>query len=81
MAEILSNDYRDEQAALVADPIIRAMAYPMTLSLICEYFHADGTPRFEFMQMANAEYRSRGGDKSQTLGAVARALKTVLEES
>jgi hypothetical protein len=74
-AELISDDYRHEQAALVADPIVQAMAKEVEEhELRDSLFHEDGTPRFAFMLRANSEYRRRSGKESRSLGGVARAI-------
>jgi len=76
---ILSDDYRKEQEALLADPIVAAMAASLTAGELVELIHPDGTPTFEFMLAANAEYRSRGGKASWSMGGVGRALATLVQ--
>lgn len=77
--------YGETERRLASDPIIIAMAkgladVPRT-ELVHDTSESDThlTPRFEFMQAANAEYRSRGGTDGGHIGAVAHALLLVLD--
>ena len=81
MSTLLGDEYREEQAALMADPVVRAMAVSLRPSDIAAEFHFDSdTPRFGFMMASNAEYRSRGGQHSRSIGGVAHALAAIVRE-
>lgn len=71
--------YDETVKALVADPIVIDMAGGLAGVPVSELAHDGGTPRFEFMQAANAEYKSRGGEGGGHIGAVAEALLKLLE--
>lgn len=75
---IVSNEYREEHQRLIDDPIIAAMAVGLRDVPMDEMAHDGGTPRHEFMGAANAEYRSRGGEASFSIGGVANALLTLV---
>lgn len=86
MAMLRSKDYGETEARLAADPIVIAMAKGLANVPRSELVHdtsdvtdTDVTPRFEFMQRANAEYRERGGTDGGHIGAVAHALLMVLD--
>jgi len=71
--------YDEAVERLVADPIIIAMAHGLATVDRDSLVHPrdDEGPeqaRFEFMQMANAEYAMRGGANQAHVGAVSEAL-------
>ena len=71
--------YDEAVERLVADPIIVAMAHGLANVDRDSLVHPrdDEGPeqaRFEFMQMANAEYAMRGGASQAHVGAVSEAL-------
>ena len=74
MAAIIADHYREEYAALAADPIVIDMAAGLADVQTSDIAHPNGSPRFEFMLAANDEYRSRGGTISRSIGGVATAL-------
>ena len=81
MAVIKAKHYGETEARLAKDPIVKEMAKGLAGVPMDEMVHEDGeTPRFEFMQAANAEYRERGGEDGGHIGAVANALLKVLAE-
>lgn len=86
MAAIEADHYREEEAALRADPIIKAMAAEIKEGLdagavtMDEFVHETGTPKHGFMGGAGAEYRKRGGEKGRSIGGPARAVLAELRE-
>lgn len=80
MSMIVSDDDREEEAALMADPILIGMATEFEADVdLSEFYHDDGTPRSPFMGVANEEYRKRGGEHSRSLGGVGRALYRLVQ--
>jgi len=81
MTVIKAKHYAETEDRLAQDPIIQAMAKGLAGVPRSELVHdgPDATPRFEFMQAANAEYRKRGGKDGGHIGAVAHALLKVLD--
>jgi len=86
MAVIKAKHYGETEARLAQDPIVIAMAHGLADVPRSELVHDTSdvsdthvTPRFEFMQKANAEYRARGGQDGGHIGAVAHALLMVLD--
>jgi hypothetical protein len=78
---IRSKDYDITEDRLTSDPIVQAMAKGLAGVPRSEMVHEDSTtPRFEFMQAANAEYRSRGGTDGGHIGAIAHALLKLIGE-
>ncbi|MGW0061367.1 hypothetical protein ACWDTT_15755 [Streptosporangium sandarakinum] len=79
---IRASHYDDAVSRLVADPIVRRMVVGLTSEADAVLTHDDGkTPRFEFMQGANAEYAKRGGVIDAHIGAVAEALLVLRREA
>jgi hypothetical protein len=80
MAVIRAAHYGEVEARLMKDPIVIAMAKGLAGVPVDQMVHPgfDGTPRFEFMQAANREYRERGGQDGGHIGAVAHALLNLL---
>ncbi|AYD87113.1 hypothetical protein SEA_NICOLETERA_86 [Mycobacterium phage NicoleTera] len=78
MTVIKAAHYGETEARLQRDPIVVAMSVEMTGApdkIKASWTHDDGKqPTFEFMQMANGEYRRRGGTDGGHIGAVAHAL-------
>jgi hypothetical protein len=66
--------YGEARRALTQDPIVQDMAHGLAYVPRSTLVHDDGTPRFEFMTRANAEYARRGGKGQAHMGAVAEAL-------
>jgi len=84
MVMIKAKHYDEVEELLANDPIVIAMAHGLAKVEREQMVHEDGSPRFEFMQSANAEYRERGGkgsghDEGDHIGAVAHALLKVLD--
>lgn len=76
MATIRAQHYRDEQAALVADPIIQRMVRDLQQApSIRQQFVAGG---FEMMMAALNGYRNLGGKNAHSIGGVLEALQTLL---
>jgi hypothetical protein len=73
---IEATHYEETRLAFMADPIVQAMAEELPDAFLYggDMLSADGTPRFEFMQMANGAYRRKGGALSGHIGAVAEAI-------
>lgn len=78
---IEARHYSETRERLAQDPIVRAMAAGLPVSLLEDgsITHESGTPRFGFMQAANAEYRARGGQDGGHIGGVAEAVIAVLK--
>ena len=72
--------YGETEQRLISDPIIGDMVGGLIHVPRAELAHDTGTPRFEFMQAANHEYRSRGGtgNGNSHIGAVANVLLRLL---
>ena len=68
-AIISSPEYPNEVKALMADPIIKAMATGLPA-------HVD-TGAWNFIMAANQEYRRRGGKLATLIGTVAEAIEAV----
>ncbi|AQT28483.1 hypothetical protein SEA_TNGUYEN7_85 [Mycobacterium phage TNguyen7] len=69
--------YEETRQRLQRDPIIIAMSIEILgapTEIKASFAHDSGTPTFEFMQRANAEYARRGGTDGGHIGAVAEAL-------
>lgn len=79
MGAIRASHYGETEKRLASDPIIIAMAKGLAGVPREEMFHENGTARHEFMMAANREYRSRGGTDGGHIGAVANALKMILD--
>jgi hypothetical protein len=86
MSVIESGDYETTRQRLMQDPIVLAMAQGLsnTPSEGMVYPGPDKTPRFEFMQACNTEYRERlanlglKDDQPRHIGAVAETLIRLL---
>lgn len=79
MATIRADHYREDVDRLIADPIVRDMAGGLAGESIANLTHDDGTPRFEFLLAANAEYTRRAGHGANAhLGGVPEALVAIL---
>lgn len=72
--------YDEAVNRLVDDPVVRAMAADLIAAEVRMELlaHDDGTPRFEFMNGANAEYRARGGTDGAHIGAIGEAILKIL---
>jgi hypothetical protein len=75
MGEIVSDKYREEQARLMADPIIREMAATVV---------ADPPPweldSWNFIVAAGNEYKRRGGTQQESIGGPAKAIAALVAE-
>jgi hypothetical protein len=72
--------YDQAVAALMAERVVREMAAGL-LNPDAELRHEDGTPTFQFMQNARAEYEFRTGHAAAGhIGAVAEALLAIRDE-
>lgn len=80
MATIQAAHYAEARNKLMTDPIIQDMVVGLEAVSLDALQHDDGTPRFEFMQVANAEYDKRGGTYKAHLGAVPEALLALLKK-
>lgn len=85
MGAIVSDRYRQAEKALSEDPIIVDLAKEIREALeashveLSNFVHSDGdTPRWEFMQNAAREYRTRGGTIESHIGGPARAILAVV---
>jgi hypothetical protein len=86
MSVIESEDYENTRQRLMKDQVVLAMAQGLSNTPSEEMVHPgpDKTPRFEFIQAANAEYRKRlerlelPDDQPRHLGGVAEALIRLL---
>jgi hypothetical protein len=67
---IMADHYREEEARLVKDPIVIAMAQSLTDN---DDLHVSG-----FAVGALREYQRRGGTQAASIGSVASALRTIL---
>lgn len=75
MVGVIEGPGRNQRICRLMDSvIIQAMAAEMPAAMVHELTHDDGAPKFQLMQMANAEYRKRGGAEAETIGEVAEAL-------
>lgn len=74
--------YGETRRALMADPIIVAMAEELEgLPWHKDLCHEDRTtPRFEFMMGALDEYKRRGGTIGSHIGGPAEAILALLRE-
>lgn len=83
MTVIVDDSYREEQETLKNDPVVQAMAKELEghwkKGGLLYFSHASGTPRHEFMGVANTEYHKRGGKNSRSLGGVAKAIIDILQ--
>jgi hypothetical protein len=70
--------YDETESRLASDPIVLEMARGLVTVPRDQMAHEDGSPRFEFMQAANAQYRKMGGCDGGHIGAVASALLRVV---
>jgi hypothetical protein len=70
--------YGETRRALMADPIIRDMAEGVRHMATWDLAHADGAPRFEFMNGALREYKRRGGTIPTHIGGPAEAILALL---
>ncbi|ALF00957.1 hypothetical protein SEA_SERENITY_90 [Mycobacterium phage Serenity] len=76
-AVIQAAHYAETEARLQRDHIVVTMSVEMNAApanVKASWTHDDGSPTFEFMQMANREYSRRGGKAGGHIGAVAKAL-------
>ncbi|EKF22979.1 hypothetical protein C731_2982 [Mycolicibacterium hassiacum DSM 44199] len=86
MTVIQDSSYNEVETRLQRDLIVVAMSIEMLQApadVRKAWTHDDGGPTFEFMQMANREYRRRGGTDGGHIGAIANALLknlAILEE-
>ena len=83
MATIRAAHYGETERALTEDPIVRQMASELPWNELKERFtHDDGEPNFDFMMIANEEYRNRGGefDGPLHIGAIATAIVMIFDE-
>jgi hypothetical protein len=90
MSIIESADYEETRQRLIKDPVVIEMASELRLAISTNQVdkatlvHNEDpddprpTPRFEFMQASNAEYRTRGGTDGGHLGGIAEALLRLL---
>lgn len=79
MSVIVSDNYRNNERRLMFEKIVIDMAHGLRDVDVSDITHEDGTPRFNFMQSANAEYHSRGGKDNESIGAVATVLLRLLK--
>lgn len=77
---IESEKYRVEEDRLKADPIVKALAGDVPRAKRADLVDKDGSPSWEFMQSANAEYHKRGGAASESLGGIGRAIVALWRE-
>lgn len=81
MSVIESPEYGKRRRALADCERVRQMAAGLA-GPRADYAHDDGTPRFQFMMAANAEYARRrwpGDPEPGHIGAVAEAVLMVLD--
>jgi len=79
---IEAGHYEEARRRLMQDSIVIGMADEMRGNIALDKVrHDSGSPRFGFMQAANAEYAKRGGKDGGHLGGVAEALLRLLEEA
>jgi hypothetical protein len=74
MTVIESGDYENTRLRLMQDPVVIAMAKGLENEPRSQLCWDDGSPKFDFMMSANAEYRKRGGKDGGHIGAIAEAL-------
>ncbi|QDM57665.1 hypothetical protein SEA_GROUPTHINK_85 [Mycobacterium phage Groupthink] len=80
MAVIEAKHYEETRQRLSKDPLVIALAEEIRGLPREQMVHEDsGTPRFEFMQAANREYRRRGGTDGGHIGAIAEAVIRILD--
>ena len=79
MATIEAAHYAEARTKFMNDPIVQTLAKGLTDVPLDKLAHADGSPRWEFMQGANNEYGKRGGKFHAHIGAVAEALLLILK--
>jgi hypothetical protein len=77
---IEAKHYAASRRHLYDDIIVCDMAQGLRDVALDTIQHDDGTPRFEFMQAANAEYAKRGGKYHAHIGAVAEALLMLIKD-
>lgn len=75
---IVSDEYRKEYAALLADPIIIEMAAGLTETPMDQMAGEDGSPIWAFMNAAGKTYHERGGTIPTSIGGPATALLTLV---
>lgn len=82
---IEADRYRETRVRLKRNQVVKDLAEEIKSGNVAksELVHDDGTPRFEFMLGANAEFMRRTSDDSQPrhIGAVAEAIIELWEES
>ncbi|AGM61600.1 hypothetical protein SEA_SOILDRAGON_85 [Mycobacterium phage SoilDragon] len=80
MAVIEAKHYEETRQRLTKDPIVIALSEEIRGLPREQMVHEDSdTPRFEFMQAANREYRRRGGTDGGHIGAIAEAIIRILD--
>jgi hypothetical protein len=72
--------YFEALEALKSDPIIIGMVPGLLTVPLSEISHENGGPRFEFMSASVDEYRRRGGQHQEHLGAIAEALLALIKD-
>jgi hypothetical protein len=71
---IQSSKYQEARDRMFNERIVRDMAVGLRSTPTAALIHMDsGAPTFDFMQAANSEYRSRGGEAAH-IGCVAETL-------
>lgn len=77
---LVSQDYQKNYTALQGEVVIQQMARDLLVEKVpFTLTHDDGTPTFEFMQVANRAYQlcreaGKATVEAESLGAVAHAL-------
>ncbi|QGJ97359.1 hypothetical protein PBI_ISCA_79 [Mycobacterium phage Isca] len=77
MTAIESKEYEQTRVRLQADPIVADLSVELFFApdeIKASLVHEDGSPTFEFMQRANAEYARRGGTDGGHIGGIAEAI-------
>lgn len=80
---IESPRYEATRRALIADPIIQALAHEVGQSLHdpkLNLVHEDGSPTFSFTTAALEEYHKRGGQVPTHIGGPAQAILRLLAQ-
>ena len=78
MATIKAKHYGVDEARLAEDPIVVAMAAEIPRDgFRGRYLHDNGQPTFQFMMLANGEYRKRGGTDGAHIGCIAHAILNI----
>lgn len=76
---IVSDEYRDEYDALIADPTLQKLADEVRGAVAAEVLSLSDLTGWTFMASASDEYHKRGGTEAHSIGGPAEAIRALVD--